>query len=101
MVKGLELFMSRRKLRLRIDDLKDMRVKLVSTCCISHSHMARARARPRPRRTRTITSQSNLLPLRRRRLYRMRVASCAVPLIIGQRSAHTSKEEKLSLSRRL
>jgi hypothetical protein len=99
MVKGLELFMSRRKLRLRIDDLKDLRVKPVSTCCISHSHMARAR--PRPRRTRTITSQSNLLPLRRRRLYRMRVASCAVPLIIGQRSAHTSKEEKLSLSRRL
>jgi hypothetical protein len=32
---------------------------------------------------------------------RMRVASCVVPLIIGQRSTQIAKEENLNLSRRL
>jgi hypothetical protein len=79
-----------------MDDLKELRVKLVPIWCTSHSHMAR----PRPSKIR-ITSQNNLLPLRRRKLRRMRVALCEVVLIIGQRSFHTAKEKNLSLSRRL
>jgi hypothetical protein len=31
----------------------------------------------------------------------MRVASCVVPLIIGQRSTQTTKEENLNKTRRL
>jgi hypothetical protein len=58
--------------------------------------MARARAS----RIRITSSQRKILPSRRRRM-RMRVASCAVPLIIGQRSAQITKEENLNLSRRL
>jgi hypothetical protein len=38
---------------------------------------------------------------RRRRKMRMGVASCAVPLIIGQRRAQITKEENINLSRRL
>jgi hypothetical protein len=73
--------MLRRKLRLKMDDLKELRVKPVPTWCTSRSHMARAKAS----RTRITSSKSNLL-LSRRRIRRMRVASCAVHLIIGQRS---------------
>jgi hypothetical protein len=53
-------------------------------------------------RIRIITSQSKLLPLRRRRrIRRMRVASCVNLLIIGQRSVQTAKKKNLNLSRRL
>jgi hypothetical protein len=52
-------------------------------------------------RIRIITRQRKLLPLRRRRIGRMRVVSCADLLIIGQRSVQTTKEENLNLSRRL
>jgi hypothetical protein len=48
-----------------------------------------------------ITNQSNLLPLRRRIIRRMRVASCADLWIIGQRSVQIIKEDNLNLSRRL
>jgi hypothetical protein len=54
----------------------------------------------RASRIRITSSQRKILPSRRRRM-RMRVASCTVPLIIGQRSAQTTKEENLNLSRRL
>jgi hypothetical protein len=88
--------MSRRKLRLRTDDLKELRVKLVAIWCTSRSHMAKAELS----KIRITTSQSKLLPLRRRRM-RVRVASCADLLIIGQRSVQITKEEDLNLSRRL
>jgi hypothetical protein len=58
-------------------------------------------ARAKTSRTRIITSQSKILPSKRRRIRRIRVASCAIPLIIRQRSAQTAKEENLNLSRRL
>jgi hypothetical protein len=78
-----------------MDDLKELRVKPVPTWCTSHSHMAQVKAS----RTR---SQSKTLPSRRRRIRRrMRVASCVVPLIIGQRSTQTTKEENLNKTRRL
>jgi hypothetical protein len=64
--------MLRRKLGLRMDDLKELRFKLVPTWYTSHSHMTKANAKLRRMK---ITSQSKLLPsIRRRR--RMRVASC-------------------------
>jgi hypothetical protein len=64
----------RRKLRLRTDDLKETRVKPMQ-----------AKAKAKLSRTRIITSQSKLLPLRRRRrIRRMRVASCVDLWIIGQ-----------------
>jgi hypothetical protein len=88
--------MLKRKLGLRMDDLKELRIKQVPTWRTSRSHMARARSS----RIKT-TSQSNLLSSKRRRLRRMRVASCVVLLIIGQRSAHTAKKENLSLSKKL
>jgi hypothetical protein len=88
--------MSRRKLRLRTDDLKELRVKLVAIWCTSRSHMAKAKLS----KIRITTSQSKLLPLRRR-IRRVRVASCADLLIIGQRSVQITKEEDLNLSRRL
>jgi hypothetical protein len=92
--------MLRRKLRLRTDDLKELRVKPVPKCCTSHSHMVKAKAKLS--RIRITTSQSKLLSLRRRRrIRRMRVASCADLLIIGQRSVQITKEENLNLSRRL
>jgi hypothetical protein len=86
-----------RKLRLRIDDLKELRVKPVPTWCTSRSHTTKAKLS----RIRIITSQSKLLPLRRRRRRRMRVASCMDLWIIGQRSVQIAKEENLNLSRRL
>jgi hypothetical protein len=53
-------------------------------------------------RIRITTSQSNLLPLRRRRrIGRMRVASCVDLLIIGQKSVQITKEENLNRSRKL
>jgi hypothetical protein len=89
--------MLKRKLGLRMDDLKELRIKQVPTWRTSRSHMARARSS----RIKTTTSQSHLLSSKRRRLRRMRVASCVVLLIIGQRSAHTAKKENLSLSKKL
>jgi hypothetical protein len=89
--------MLKRKLGLRTDDLKELRVKPVLTWCTSHSHTARARLS----RIRITTSQIKLLPLRRRRIRRMRVASRADLQIIGQRSVQIAKEENLNLSRRL
>jgi hypothetical protein len=79
--------MLRRKLRLRMDDLKEPRVKLVQTWCTSRNYMTKAKAKAKLSRIRIITSQNKLLPLRRRRrIRRMRVASCVDLLIIGQRS---------------
>jgi hypothetical protein len=92
--------MLRRKLEPRTDDLKELRVKPVSTWCTSHRHMAKAKAKAKLSRIKITPSQSKLLPLRRRRR-RMRVVSCANLLIIGQRSAQTAKEENLNLSRKL
>jgi hypothetical protein len=92
--------MHRKKLGPMTDDLKELRVKPEPTWCTSRRHMIKAKAKLT--RIRITTSQSKLLPLRRiiiRR--RMRVASCADLLIIGQRSAQTAKEENLNLSRRL
>jgi hypothetical protein len=89
----------RRKLGLRTDDLKELRVKPVPTWCTSHSHMAKTKAKLST--IRITTSQSKLLPLRRRRIRRMMVASCADLWIIGQRSIQIAKEENLNLSRRL
>jgi hypothetical protein len=75
--------MLRRKLKLRMDDLKELRVKPVLTWCTGRSHMTKAKAKLS--RIRITTSQRKLLPLRRRRR-RIRVALCADLLIIGQRS---------------
>jgi hypothetical protein len=91
--------MLRRKLRLRTDDLKELKVKPVPIWCTSHIHMAKVKAKHS--RIRMTISQSKLLPLIRRRITRMRVASCADLLIIGQRSVQSIKEENLNLSRRL
>jgi hypothetical protein len=92
--------MLRRKLRLRTDDLKEMRIKPLPIWCTSRSHMTKAKLS----RIRITISQSKLLPLRRRRrrrIRRMRVASCANLLIIGQRSVQITKEENINLTRRL
>jgi hypothetical protein len=56
--------MLKRKLGLRMDDLKELRVKPVPTWCTSRSHMAKEKAKLS--RIRITTSQSKLLPLRRR-----------------------------------
>jgi hypothetical protein len=83
-----------------MDDLKELRVKPVPTWCTSCSHMAKAKEKLSI--IRIIISQSKLLPLRRRRrIRRMRVASCVDLLIIRQRSVQIVKEENLNLSRRL
>jgi hypothetical protein len=95
--------MLRRKLRLRTDNLKEMRIKPLPIWCTSRSHMTKAKLS----RIRITISQSKLLPLiiirrrRRRRIRRMRVASCANLLIIGQRSVQITKEENINLTRRL
>jgi hypothetical protein len=74
--------MLRRKLGLRMDNLKELRVKPVPTWCISRSHMAKAKVKL-SRNIITIR-QSKLLPLKRRIIIRrMRNASCADLLIIG------------------
>jgi hypothetical protein len=92
--------MLRRKLSLRTDDLNELRVKPVPTWCTSRSHMAKAKAKLS--RIRITIIQSKLLPLsRRRRIRRLRVASCADLLIIGQRSVQILKKENVNLSRRL
>jgi hypothetical protein len=52
----------RRKLRLRTNDLKELRVKPMPTWCTSHSHMAKANTKLS--KIRTTTSQSKLLHLR-------------------------------------
>jgi hypothetical protein len=89
-----------RKLRLRMNDLKELRVKSVPTWCTSHSHMAKVKAKLS--RIRITISQSKLLSLRRRRRrMRMRVALCVNLLIIGHRSVQITKEENLNLTRRL
>jgi hypothetical protein len=90
--------MLRRKLGLKMEDKKELKVKPVPTWCSSRNHMTRAKAS----KTRITTSQSKLLTSRRRRRKRRRmVASCAVPLIIRQRSVQITKGENLNLSRRL
>jgi hypothetical protein len=94
----------RRKLELRTNDLKEMRVKPTSIWCTSHSHMTKANTKLS--RIRITASQSKQLPLiirrrERRRIRRMRVASCADLLIIEQKSVQTAKEENLNLNRRL
>jgi hypothetical protein len=58
-------------------------------------------ARVKTSTKRITTSQRKILPSRRRIKKRMRVASCAVSLIIGKISAQTVKEENLNLTRRL
>jgi hypothetical protein len=84
--------MLKRKLRLRTDDLKELRVKPVSTWCTGRSHMAKAKVKLS--RIRITTSQRKLLSLRRRgRIRRMRVASCVNLLIIGQRSVQIIKKK--------
>jgi hypothetical protein len=66
--------MLNRRLGLRTDDLNELRVKPVPTWCTSCSHMAKAKLS----RIRITINQSKLLYLkRRRRIGRMRVASCA------------------------
>jgi hypothetical protein len=55
--------MFRRMIGLKMEYLRELRVKLVPTWCTSRSHMARAKAS----RTRITTSQSKILPSRRRR----------------------------------
>jgi hypothetical protein len=79
-----------RKLRLRADDLKELRVKPVLTWCTSHSHMTKAKKKLS--KIRITTSQIKLLPLRSR-IGRMRVASCTDLQIIGQRSFQIAKEK--------
>jgi hypothetical protein len=81
--------MLRRKLRLKMDNLKKLRVKPVATWCTSCSHMARAKTS----RIRITSSQSKILPSRRRKISRMRIALCAIPLIIGQRNAQTARKK--------
>jgi hypothetical protein len=83
--------MLRRKLRKRTDNLKELRVKLVPIWCTRHSHMAKVKAKLS--RIRITISQSKLLHLRRRIIWRMRVASCANLLIIEQRSVQSAKEK--------
>jgi hypothetical protein len=91
--------MLRRKLRLGTNDLKELMVKSVPTWCTNHRHMAKAKTKLS--RIKITISQSKLLPLRRRIIRKMRIASCADLLIIVQRSVQIAKEEKLNLSRRL
>jgi hypothetical protein len=91
--------MLRRKLGLRMNDLKALRVKQVPTWCTSRSHMAEVKVKLS--RIRITIRQSKLLPIRRRRRRRVRVASCVDLLIIGQRSVQIAKEENINLSRRL
>jgi hypothetical protein len=80
--------MLRRKLRLKTDDLKELRVKPVSTWCTSHSHMTKEKLS----KIKRIISQSKLLPLRRRIIIRMMmVVSCANLPIIGQRIIQIAK----------
>jgi hypothetical protein len=65
-----------------MDDLKELRVKLAPTWCTSHCHMVKAKAKLN--RIRITTSQCIQLPLIiRRRIRRMRIASCADLLVIG------------------
>jgi hypothetical protein len=88
----------RRKLRLQMNALKELRVKPEPTWCTSRSHIARAKAS----RIRITISQSKILTSRRRIIKRrMMVSSCAVSPIIGQRSDQIAKEENLNMSRRL
>jgi hypothetical protein len=72
--------MLRIKLGVRTDDLKELMVKPIPTWCTKHSHMTKAKVKLS--RIRITTSQSKLLPLRRR-IRRMRVASCVDLWIIG------------------
>jgi hypothetical protein len=87
------------KLGLRTDDLKELRVKPVPTWCTNYSHITKVKAKLS--RIRITISLSKLLPLRRRRIRRMRITSCADLLIIGQRSVQITKKENLNWSRRL
>jgi hypothetical protein len=85
--------MLRRKIGLRMNNLKELRVKPVPTWCTSRSHMTKAKLC----RIIITTSQSKLLPLRRRRTRRrrrrMRIASCADLLIIGQKVSKPQRKK--------
>jgi hypothetical protein len=87
--------MLRRKIGLRTNNLKELRVKPVPTWCTSRSHMTKAKLC----RIIITTSQSKLLPLRRRRRRtrrrrrRMRIASCADLLIIGQKVSKSQRKK--------
>jgi hypothetical protein len=85
--------MLRRKLGPRMGDLRLLRARLVPIWCKSLTAKARVRER-RP-------SRSLLLLLRRKSLRKVKAVLCVDLLIIGQRSAHTAKEESLHLSRRM
>jgi hypothetical protein len=93
----------RRKLGPRTDNLKELRIKPVSTWCTSDRHMTKAKLS----RIRITASQSKLLHLIIIIIIiiiiikRMMVVLCADLQIIGQRSAQTVKKENLNLSRRL
>jgi hypothetical protein len=54
--------MLRRKLELKMDDLKELRVKPLQTWYTSRSHKARAKTS----RTRITTSQSKILPSKKK-----------------------------------
>jgi hypothetical protein len=88
----------RRKLRLRTDDLNELKVKPVSTWCTSRIHMTKVKAKLS--RIKITTSQSKLLPLRRTIIMRMKVALCVDLEIVGQRSVQIVKEENINLSKR-
>jgi hypothetical protein len=83
----------RRKLGLRPDNRKKLRVKPVPTWCTSSSH--KTKAKKKLSRIKITASQIKLLTLRRS----MRVASCVDLLIIGQRGVQSVKEENLNLRR--
>jgi hypothetical protein len=55
--------MLRKKLKLRTDDLNELRVKPVPTWCTSRNHMTKAKAKLS--RIKIPIRQSKLLPLRR------------------------------------
>jgi hypothetical protein len=88
----------RRKLRLRTDDLNELKVKPVPTWCTSRIHMTKVKAKLS--RIKITTSQSKLLPLRRTIIMRMKVALCVDLEIVGQRSVQIVKEENINLSKR-
>jgi hypothetical protein len=73
--------MSRRKLRLRTNDLKELRVKPVPTWCINRSHMIKAKEKQ------TTTFK------KKKKIRRTRVTSCANLLIIGQEVSKSQRKK--------
>jgi hypothetical protein len=67
-----------------------------------HQPQSHGKGKGKAKQNQNKTSQSKLLPLSgRRRIRRMRVATCADLRIIGQRSVQITNEENLNLRRRL